>query len=73
MSDEVILECRKLVKYYEDADECIKVLQGIDLTLKKGDKLAVLGVSGSGKSTLLHLLAGLDSPTSWINVSSKII
>ena len=42
----------------------IEVLRGIDLEIKKGDSLAILGVSGAGKSTLIHILGTLDHPTS---------
>jgi len=64
MSD-IILEARALSKQYqEDGAQRLSVLNNINLTIKRGESMAVVGASGSGKSTLLHLLGGLDNPTS---------
>ena len=57
-----IVQCNGLNKTYTGLD--IAVLNGIDLTVNKGEQIAIVGTSGSGKSTLLHLLGGLDTPTS---------
>jgi lipoprotein-releasing system ATP-binding protein len=62
MSD-VILTSKGLCKTYHDGATKVEVLKGIDLSLAKGDRVAIIGPSGSGKSTLLHLLGGLDKPT----------
>lgn len=63
MTSQTILQCQHLAKYYEDGDLKTPVLSDINLTVNKGDRLAIVGSSGSGKSTLLHLLGGLDNPT----------
>ena len=63
MSD-IILSANKLCKSYSDGASKVNVLRGIDLSIGKGERLAIIGPSGSGKSTLLHLLGGLDKPTS---------
>ncbi|MEM6543803.1 MAG: ATP-binding cassette domain-containing protein [Pseudomonadota bacterium] len=60
MSEQFALECRGVTKRYEDADQRIDVLRGVDFQLSPGSKVGVVGSSGSGKSTLLNLLAGLD-------------
>ena len=63
MNDELVIQSIGLEKSFRDADISVDVLQGIDLQVKSGDRLAIVGSSGSGKSTLLHLLGGLDIPT----------
>ncbi|MBN1475550.1 ABC transporter ATP-binding protein [Candidatus Sumerlaeota bacterium] len=62
-SDEPLLEARGVTKDYRDADRTLHVLRGIDLTLSRGESVAIVGASGAGKSTLLHLLGGIDRPT----------
>ena len=59
-----VLSCSRLAMSYTDAGATLHVLRGIDLSIGKGEQIAVMGASGSGKSTLLHLLGGLDTPTS---------
>ncbi len=59
-----ILETRALTKTYGRAGSTLTVLRAVDLSLARGDTLAIVGPSGSGKTTLLGLCAGLDSPSS---------
>jgi lipoprotein-releasing system ATP-binding protein len=59
-----VLEADRLVKRFEEAGRTLEVLGGVDLTVRSGDRIAIIGASGSGKTTLLQLLGGLDEPTS---------
>ena len=60
----VIVEIANLRKSYRRGDQVVPVLQDINLTLERGEFLALMGPSGSGKSTLLNLIAGIDTPDS---------
>ncbi|MBP3621809.1 MAG: ABC transporter ATP-binding protein [Lachnospiraceae bacterium] len=59
-----ILKTEKLCKYYGEGEKQVKATDEIDLTIEKGEFVAIVGASGSGKSTLLHMLGCLDKPTS---------
>jgi putative ABC transport system ATP-binding protein len=61
---DAVLVVRGLVKVFGLAAAKVEVLSGVDLTVRAGEFVAVMGSSGSGKSTLLHLVAGLDHPNS---------
>jgi len=60
----IVIRTEGLIKTYEMGAEQVHALQGIDLEIRKGEYVAIMGPSGSGKSTLMNLIGCLDSPTS---------
>ena len=68
--DDVMIECDSLVKIYKTKDIEVLALQGLDLTVKRGELMAIIGNSGSGKSTFLNMIGGLDRPSAG-NVDGK--
>lgn len=65
-----VLTAKNITKVYQDGKTTTTVLNGIDITVNQGERIAIVGTSGSGKSTLLHILGGLDVPTQgevWIH------
>ena len=59
-----ILKCEGVRKVYGSKENLVTALDGIDLSVEKGEFVAIVGASGSGKSTLLHILGSVDKPTS---------
>ena len=58
-----VIETKNLERHYQDGDNIIKAVDGINLKVEKGEFTAIVGPSGSGKTTLLNLIGGLDKPT----------
>ncbi|MEB2307802.1 MAG: ABC transporter ATP-binding protein [Candidatus Brocadiaceae bacterium] len=63
-NNETLLQAKDVFKEYANGERTVPVLQGINLAIKKGEIVVIVGASGAGKSTLLHILGILDTPTS---------
>jgi putative ABC transport system ATP-binding protein len=61
---DTVIKMVKIKKFYDVGNVVVKALQGIDLTVEKGEFVAIMGASGSGKSTLMNIIGCLDQPTS---------
>ena len=73
MSENVI-EIRNIIRDFKLGQETVHVLKGIDLDIKRGDYVAIMGPSGSGKSTLMNILGCLDTPTAGsYNLNDKYV
>jgi len=72
MTDEILYDLRSVSKSFVKGKEKITIFDGLDMSIKQGDFLAIMGPSGSGKTTLLNMLGGVDQPTGgevWFNGS----
>ena len=59
----IYIRCQDLFKIYKSDELEVVALRGLDLEVRRGEMMAIVGASGSGKSTLLNILAGLDQPS----------
>lgn len=62
MTDSAVLECRTVKRWFLEGDSQLHVLKGVELAVRPGERLAIIGSSGSGKTTLLQIMGGLDDP-----------
>ena len=61
---EPVLQCRSIVRRFDEGGSTLEVLSGVDLAIESAERMAIIGASGSGKTTLLQIMGGLDAPTS---------
>ena len=61
--DDVVLRANRVAKTYQEGNLRTEVLRDVNLSVRRGETLAIVGASGTGKSTLLHILGGLDAPS----------
>ncbi|MEO6688966.1 MAG: lipoprotein-releasing ABC transporter ATP-binding protein LolD [Dokdonella sp.] len=62
-ANDIVLRADKVAKTYQEGSLRTEVLREVDLSVRRGETVAIIGASGTGKSTLLHILGGLDAPT----------
>lgn len=70
MTNDVVIRTEGLTKHYELGAETVRAVRGVDLEIRRGEFVAVMGPSGSGKSTLMNMIGCLDTPTEgqyWLN------
>ncbi len=71
-SVEVVLQCAQLSKQFVEGETKLTVLNNVSVSIRGGERIAIVGASGSGKTTLLQLLGGLDAPTQgWVKIAGQ--
>lgn len=61
-NEQTVLRCAGVQRRFTEGDNVLEVLRGVDLSIERGERIAIVGASGSGKTTLLQVLGGLDAP-----------